>query len=123
MVGVDLEPLLLGRALWLRAFVDEVTAFPVVAETLLGEGVTPLGLVAPVVLHVDPQLMGAVRKLTTSAIGARALLCEVLAERGLELGGQKVADASGVPAGGQVGFVPVSRGLRLGVLGRLAWSE
>lgn len=58
---------------------DEVASTAVAAIPLLGESVTPFGLVGSIVFHVDPKLLRTVGKLALSPIGAEPLLHEVLA--------------------------------------------
>ena len=66
--------------------VDEVAAFAVATVAFLSEGVAAFSLVGPIVFHVHSQLFGAVSKLALLAVGAEALLCEVLAEGSLSFG-------------------------------------
>lgn len=86
MVRVDPRPSLVGSRL-LRPLMDEVAAVAEAAEALLGEGVAALGLVGPVVLHIDAQILGAVGELALLGVGTGAAIHEVLAERALGLGG------------------------------------
>ena len=85
MVLVDESPLLSVREL-LLAMVDEVTAISVTTESLLDEGVAVLGLVRPISLHIYSQLLRAVSKLASIAVGTVAFSSEVFAEGAFGLG-------------------------------------
>jgi hypothetical protein len=65
---------------------DEVAAIAETTEALLLEGVTALGLVGPVVVHIDLELLRTMGELASSPVGAVTALHEVLAERTLGLG-------------------------------------
>jgi hypothetical protein len=86
MVRVYPRPSLLGRHL-LSTLVDEVAPIAEAAEALLGEGVTALGLVGPIVLHIDPEILGAVGELALLGVRTGASIHKVFAERALGLGG------------------------------------
>lgn len=86
MVRVYPRPSLLHTHL-LHTLVDEVASVSEATEALLGEGVTALGLVGPIVLHIDPEILGAVGELALLGVGTGASIHEVLAEGALGLGG------------------------------------
>ena len=68
-----------------EVLMDKVAPLTVETETLLGEGVTPFGFIALIVLHINAQLMGTVGELATVAVGTDTLFSEVLAEGSLDL--------------------------------------
>lgn len=79
MVRVYPRPSLLSRDL-LHTLMDEVASISETTKPFFGEGVTALGFVGTIVLHIDPKILRAMRKLTLLSVGAAASIHEVLAE-------------------------------------------
>lgn len=91
---------------------DEVAAIPVAAEPLFGKSMAPLGLVGPIGLHIDSQLLRPMSELALISVGAEAFFSEVLAKRALGFASEFGSGVNEASISGVQGLIRFSGGFR-----------